>query len=124
MNLVDSCGWLEYFAAGPNASFFAPAIENPKELVVPTICVLEVYKRMHQQLGAWAASKAASAMGKARVVDLDLRLGVSAAKLGLQTRLPLADSIILATARAHGATLWTQDADFEGMDGVEYVAKA
>ena len=124
MNLVDSCGWLEYFAAGTNAGFFTPPIENHEQLLVPTICVLEVYKRMHQQLGMWPASRAAAAMSKGRVVDLDLRLGVSAAKVGLETGLPLADSIILATARAHRATLWTQDADFEGMDGVQYVEKA
>ena len=120
MNLVDSCGWLEYYADGRNAPFFAPAIEDTANLLVPTICVLEVYKRMHQQRGREFAYRALAGMQAGYVVDLDAALAVAAAHVGLATGLPLADSIVLATARAHDAVLWTQDAHFEGMDGVRY----
>lgn len=123
MNLVDSCGWLEYFADGPNARFFAPALERAAELLVPTVCIYEVHKRMLQQLGRHAAAVATGAMAKGHIVALDLKLGLRAARLSVDSGLPMADSIILATARAHGATLWTQDAHFEGIDGVRYKAK-
>ena len=121
MNLVDSCGWLEYYANGPNAQFFAPAIEDAADLLVPTICILEVFKRSHQQRGRQAARDAVAGMLLGHVVDLDAATAMAAARVGLSTGLPLADSVILATARAHGAEVWTQDADFEGMDGVRFV---
>ena len=121
MNVVDSSGWLEYFADGPNADFFAPAIENLAELVVPSISVYEVFKRVLQQRGESEALLAAAVMQRGVVVDLDVTLALSAARLSLDLRLPMADSVILATARARNATLWTQDADLRGVDGVEYV---
>lgn len=121
MNVVDSSGWLEYFADGPNADFFAPAIEGLAELVVPSISIYEVFRRVLQQRGEGAALRAADAMQQGRIVDLDAALALSAARTSVALRLPLADSIMLAAARAHDATLWTQDADFQGMAGVEYV---
>ena len=120
-NLVDSCGWLEYFADGPNASFYAPSIENVDRLVVPTICMLEVFKNVLRQRGENAALQAAAAMEQGRVVALDTPISLSAAKLGAELGLPLADSVILATARANKALIWTQDADFKKIDGVRYV---
>ena len=120
MNLIDSCGWLEYFADGPNAGFFARPIEDVGNLVVPTLCILEVFKRMLQQLGERAALKAASTMEQGIVVDLDRSVAVSAAKISAQMKLSLADSVILATARAHDAVLWTQDAHFREIEGVRY----
>jgi predicted nucleic acid-binding protein len=123
MNVVDSSGWLEYFADGPNADFFAPAVRQTKSLVVPTICLYEVFKRILQQRGEGAALQAAAVLAHGQIVDLDVSLALEAARLSAQEELPMADSIILATARAHGATLWTQDADFEGIAGVEYVEK-
>ncbi|HXJ91610.1 MAG TPA: type II toxin-antitoxin system VapC family toxin [Terriglobia bacterium] len=123
MNVVDSSGWLEYFADGPNARFFAPAIETPEKLVVPTVSILEVSKRILQQRGESEALQAAAHMQQGDVVPLDVTLALSAAKLSLELRLPMADSIILATARAYGALVWTQDADFKEIDGVRYTAR-
>jgi len=123
MNLVDSSAWLEYFADGPNAGFFAAAIEDTEKLVVPTVCLLEVFKRVLQQRGESDALSVATQMQQGRVVELDASLALGAARLSFDLKLPLADSVILATARAHKATLWTQDADFEGLAGVKYRAK-
>ena len=123
MNVVDSSGWLEYFANGRNADFFAPAIEKVGQLLVPSISILEVFKRVLQQRGEREAFEAAAMMRLGRVVDLDTALALLSAKLGFDLKLPLADSVILASARAHGAIVWTQDRDFKGLDGVKYVAK-
>ena len=123
MNVVDSSAWLEYFADGPNAGFFAPAIEATDELGVPSICLLEVFKRVCQQRGEGPALQAVALMQQGRVVDLDSALALIAAKIGTDTKLALADSVVLATARQSDATLWTQDADFEGLPEVKFRAK-
>ncbi len=123
MNVVDSSGWLEYFADGPNAAFFAKPVELTDELLVPTLSLFEVYKRVAQQRGDDEANLAAAAMQQGQVVELDADLALSAARLSLLEKLPLADSIILSTARTHGAILWTQDKDFEHVSGVKYVSK-
>ena len=123
MNVVDSSAWLEYLADGPNASFFAAVVENSRELIVPSITILEVFKRVLQQRGENDALQAAALMQGGRIVDLDAGLALSAAKLSAQLKLPIADSVILATARAHKATIWTQDADFEKLLDVKYRAK-
>lgn len=123
MNVVDSAGWLEFFADGPNASFFATPITDAAQLIVPTISLLEVFKRVLRQRGENAALQVVAQMRQGRVVDLDADLAIRAASLGLTHKLPLADSVMLATARGHGALLWTQDADFEGIEGVRFVRK-
>ena len=123
MNIVDSSGWLEYFADGPNADFFAPAAEDLEKLLVPSISLLEVFKRVFQQRGEGEALQAVAQMLAARVIDLDGALSLSAARVSLHLKLPLADSVILATARVYGAILWTQDSDFKGIEGVKYVAR-
>ena len=123
MNVVDSSAWLEYFASGPNASFFAAPIEETDGLVVPTLTIYEVFKRVLQQRDEHHALRAVAVMQQGNVVDLDLPLALAAARLSVETRLPMADSLVLATARAHDATLWTQDADFEGVPRVRYHAK-
>ncbi len=123
MNVVDSCGWLEYFANGPTADFFAPAIEKTAELIVPTISLLEVFKRVLQQRGESEALQAVAVMQQGLVVELDSAVALSAARLSTENRLPLADSVILATARAMGATLWAQDADLKDMEGVQYIER-
>lgn len=120
MNVVDSSAWLEYFADGPNAGEFAPPIRDVDRLLVPAVTLFEVFKRVHQQRSEGDALQVVAAMEQGTVVELDARLALAAAKLSLDTKLPLADSLVLATARAYGATLWTQDVDFEGMFGVEY----
>ncbi len=124
MNVVDSSGWLEYFADGPNASFFAPPVEDLELLVVPTISLYEVFKRVLQQTDESAALQAVAVMRQGRVVDLTQVLALKAATISAQLGLPMADSIILATARAHEATVWTQDADFENLEGVRYTPKS
>ena len=123
MNIVDSSGWLEYFADAPNADFYAPAILDTENLLVPAIDLLEVFKRVYQQRDESAALAAAALMRQGRLIDLAGELALAAAKLSADSKLPLADPLILATARRHGAILWTQDADFEGLDGVRYTAK-
>lgn len=120
MNVVDSSAWLEYLADGANASFFAEAIEDIEALVVPTISLFEVFKRVLQQRGESAALQAMAAMQQGTVAELGAALAVRAAALSVEMKLPLADSIILATARRYSAELWTQDADFEGIEGVRY----
>jgi predicted nucleic acid-binding protein len=124
MNVVDSSGWLEYFADGPNADFFAPAVEKVAELVVPSISIYEVFKRVLQQRDESDALQAVAVMQQGTVVDLDTAIVLSAAKLSVELKLPMADSVMLATARAHKATLWTQDADFKDIEGVQYVEKS
>ena len=120
MNIVDSSGWLEYFANGPNADFFAPPIELPAELVIPTISLYEVFKRILQQRTENEAFRAVSVMLQGQVVDLTPSLAFLAARTSHDLQLPMADSIILATARAFDATLWTQDEHFEGLGNVRY----
>ena len=120
MNVVDSSAWLEYLADGPNAEFFVPAIEDVGAQVVPSLTIYEVFKRILQQRSENEALAAAALMRQGQVADLTGTLALAAARLSVSEALPLADSVILATARAHGATLWTQDADFEGRDGVRY----
>jgi predicted nucleic acid-binding protein len=123
VNVVDSSAWLEYLADGPNAEFFAPAIEATDELVVPAICLLEVFKRVCPQRGEGAALQVVALMQQGRVVDLDSALALTAARIGIDAKLALADSVVLATARQADATLWTQDADFQGLPGVKFREK-
>lgn len=123
MNVVDSSGWLEYFSDGDNADFFAPAIEDTQNLIVPVICIYEVFKRILQQSGVNEAQQHIGDMKLGRIVELDETLSLSAAKLSTDLRLPMADSIILATTRANNATLWTQDEHFKDLDDVKYIEK-
>ncbi len=123
MNVVDSSGWLEYFADGPNAAFFATPLADAAELVVPAISIYEVFKRILQQRDETSALQAVALMQQGYVVDLDGSLAMSAAKLSVDLKLPMADSLILATARQFGAVLWTQDADFAALPDIRYIAK-
>ena len=123
MNVVDSSGWLEYFADDDNANFFAPAIEDTKNLLVPVICIYEVFKRIRQQSGINEAQQHIGDMKLGKIIELDESLALNAAKLSADLKLPMADSLILATARANNATLWTQDEHFKDLDGVKYIEK-
>lgn len=123
MNVMDSSGWLEYFADGPNAEFFAPAIENLEDLLVPTISLYEVFKRVLQQRGEDKALEAVAVMMQGQVIELDTAIAISAAKISDELKIPMADSIMLATARNVEAVLWTQDIDFDSLPDVKYVAK-
>ncbi len=122
-SVVDSSAWLAYFADKPSAAEFAPAIEDVRRLVVPALCLLEVFKVVARQRGEGDALQAIAIMRQGEVVDLDAALALSAARADLDHRLPLADSIVYATARAVGGTLWTQDDDFKDLPDVRYVPK-
>ena len=123
MNVVDSSAWLSWFADDSNADHFAPAIEDAEHLLVPSISLTEVFKAVLRQRGETDALIAVAHMRQGRVIPLDDDLAIVAAHYGVTLKLPLADSIIYATARLHDARLWTQDADFQGLEGVAYFPK-
>lgn len=124
MNVVDSSAWLEYFADGVNAGEFATVIEASESMIVPALTIYEVFRRICQIKDEAAAMSVVAVMAQGRVVDFTAALALDAARLSLETGLATADSIILATSRSEGALLWTQDAHFAGLSGVEYRAKA
>ena len=123
MNIVDSSGWLAYFADEPNAKHFLIPLKDTASLVVPVVTIYEVFKVVLRESGENEALQAASAMQKGAVVDLTAKLAIDASKLSLQHDFPMADSIILATAQAFDATIWTQDSDFKNISGVKYFPK-
>jgi len=123
LNVVDSSAWLAYLADEPGSHNFETAIEKTAALVVPSICLAEVFKVVLRERGEGDALQVAAAMQAGRIVDLDGDLALSAAQLGLEHKLPLADSIVFATAQSLGATVWTQDEDFEGLPGVKFFRK-
>lgn len=120
MNLVDTSGWIEYFFGAPNASYFAPPIEDTKELLVPVICLYEVFKKVNQAADEAKALDAVAQMKQGRVVDITENIALSAALISSKHQLPMADSLIYATARAEDALVWTQDADFADLSNVNY----
>lgn len=124
MNIVDSSGWLSYFAGDKNAGAFAKPIESLEDLLVPSITIAEVFKSILRQRDEASAIEAIAHMEQGKVTVLDSGLAVDAACFGIEYKLPLADSIIYATAQKYGAVLWTQDADFKGLEGVKYYPKS
>lgn len=123
MNIVDSSGWLAYFADEPNAKHFLNPLKDTASLVVPTITVYEVFKVALRESSENEALQVTAAMQKGTVIDLTVQLAIAASKLSIENGLPMADSIILATAKGFDATIWTQDADFKNMAGVKYFPK-
>ena len=123
MNLVDSSAWLAYFAGEKNAEFFAGAIEDTELLVVPTVCLYEVFRVILRQKGEDDAFLAVAAMQQGTVVDLTAELALEAAAAGHDEQLAFADSIIFAIAKKYGAELWTQDDHFSGKPNVHFKAK-
>ena len=123
MNVVDSSAWLSYFAGDKNAGLFAKPIEAIDELLVPSITVTEVFKCIMRQKAENEALEAIAHMEQGKVVPLDSSLAIDAAVYGLNNKLPLADSIIYATAKKFSAVIWTQDVDFKGFSGVKYYPK-
>jgi len=121
MNIVDSSGWLSYFADEPNAKHFLTPLSDSDLLVVPVITIYEVFKVILRESSENEALQAVVAMQRGKVVDLSTPLAIAASRLSIEHQLPMADSIILATARAHQAHVWTQDTDFAGIDGVTVV---
>jgi predicted nucleic acid-binding protein len=124
MNVVDSSGWLEYFSGSERADFFAPAIEDTEHLPVPVLCIHEVFKKILQTQGQAVAEIHTADLLKGKVIDLNAPLAMSAALLSVEHKLPMADSVILASARENHATLWTQDEHFKCLEGVQYIKKS
>ena len=124
MNVVDSSGWIEFLTAGPNGPAFKAVIQETDQLIVPVIVIFEVFKYLLRTRGEKEAQHVVVAMQQSTVVDIDASLALAAARISHNLGLAMADSLILATARAHGATLWTQDDDFAGLPDVCYFAKA
>lgn len=120
MNIIDSSGWLEYFSDGPNAKHYLPPLNDTSSLIVPVITIYEVFKVVLRESAENEALQAVAAMQKGKIIDLNVSLAMDASKLSLQYNLPMADSIILATARAHNCVIWTQDSDFQDIEGVNY----
>jgi toxin FitB len=123
MNIVDSSGWLAYFADEPNAKYFQTPLHDASSLIVPTVTIFEVFKVVLRESSEKEAFQAAVAMSKGTIVDLTSTRAIAASKLSLEHNLPMADSIILATAKEFVATIWTQDSDFKDIDGVKYFPK-
>jgi predicted nucleic acid-binding protein len=123
MNVVDSSGWIEYFINGANADLFASPIQDSENLIVPTICLYEVFKRVLLTLGEDKALKTIGQMSSGIVVDLNRNIAMQAAQISLEIKLAMADSIILATTRIYNAILWTQDQHFKALEGVRYIEK-
>jgi uncharacterized protein with PIN domain len=122
-NVVDSSAWLAYLADEPGAQHFSAAIEDVENLLVPSVCILEVFKVVSRQRGDGDALQAAALMQQGLVVDLDATLAVAAAKAAVDHKLPLADSIVYATGITRDGVVWTQDEDFEGLPDVKFFPK-
>ena len=123
MNIVDSSGWLAYFADEPNSRHFLAPLHDSTSLIVPTITIYEVFKVIHRESTENEALQAVVAMQKGTVVDLKAPLAIAASKLSLEYNLLMADSIILATAQEFNAIIWTQDSDFKNITNVKYFPK-
>ncbi len=123
MNLVDSSGWLEYLTNGKNAKYFAKAIEDTEKLLVSTINIYEIYKKLLVEKGENIALEIVALMNQAVVIDVTSLIAMHAAKISYEKKIPMADSIIYATAINYNATVWTQDKDFEGLNNVKYFPK-
>lgn len=123
MILVDSSGWLAYFTDGANSDFFAKAILGTEEIVIPTIVFYEIFKKTLSDKGEESALQTIGQLHKYKIVDLDEDLSLSAARISNEHKIPMADSIIYATAKKFGATIWTQDEDFKDLPNVKYVRR-
>jgi toxin FitB len=123
MNVVDSSGWVEYFTKGVNVRSFIPVIQDLENLLVPSICIYEVFKRLLLDMGEENALQAVGIMSHGREIELNRKIAIDAAQISIKLKLPMADSIILATARAHDAILWTEDVHFKDIEGVKYIEK-
>ncbi|OQA20875.1 MAG: PIN domain protein [Actinobacteria bacterium ADurb.Bin346] len=123
MNLVDSSGWLEYFTDGKNAKYFAPVIENTENLIVSVINLYEVFKKISVEKNENSAIQAIAFMQQSKIIDITESISIFAAKLSIDYKLPMADSLIYATAKIHDAIVWTQDSDFENLEDVKYFQK-
>jgi predicted nucleic acid-binding protein len=123
MNVVDSSGWIEYLTQGQNSAFFLPVVQETQDLLVPTLSIYEVFKRVMLETDAETALQTIGVMALGSEVPLDREIAIEAAHVSVEFKLAMADSIMLATARVYDAVLWTQDAHFKNIDGVKYIEK-
>jgi predicted nucleic acid-binding protein len=123
LNLVDSSGWLEYLADGPNADFFEEPLSAPNQLLVPTLCLYEVFRVVLRERGENDAILAAALMEQGRSVEFSGAIALFAARLSLDFKIPMADSIVAATGSLLEAVIWTQDEDFKNLKNVKCVQK-
>lgn len=123
MNIIDSSGWLEYFSDGPNAIHYLPPLNDTSSLIVPVLTIYEVFRVVLRESNENKALQTVAAMQKGKLIDLTANMAMNASRLSLQYNIPMADSIILATARAYKCIIWTQDSDFLNIDGVNYFPK-
>jgi predicted nucleic acid-binding protein len=121
MNLVDSCGWIEYLTDGKNADFFAFPLQDIENLIVPSVCIYEVFRKVLRERGKESALQVLALMQQGSIIELDFDLAIQSAELGLEFGLPFADSVIFASARAYNAVIWTQDKHFENIANVRYI---
>jgi len=123
MNLVDTSGWIEYFFEGKNASYFSEPIEDTRELIVPVICLYEVFKKINIVADEAKALQAIAQMRQGQLIVLSEEIALKAALISIKHQLPMADSLIYATGYLEGAAIWTQDVDFQGLPGVKFKEK-
>jgi len=123
MNVVDSSGWLEYLVDGPKASSFEKPLEDLGDLIVPTICLFEIFKVVLRERGEDDALQAIALMKQGKVADLTAEIALEAAKISHDHKIPMADSVVLATARTYEATIWTMDSDLKKFDRVKFFQK-
>lgn len=123
MKLIDSSGWVEFAVGGPLADRYLAHLKDPAQIVTPSIVVYEVYKRLKRDASEAAADAVIAEMGKTRIIPLDDQLAIMAADISVSLGLPMADSIVYATAQAQHATLITSDADFKDLPRVVYLKK-
>lgn len=123
MIIIDSCGWLEYFADGVNADFFSTPIKDNSEIIVPTIILYETWKKISRERGEDKAIELVAQLKRYKIIPLDEELSIAAAKISNENNFAMADSVIMATAKKYNATLWTQDSDFKDFENVKYIEK-
>ena len=124
MNVVDSSGWIEYLQDTDRADLFAAAIEDRHALLVPTIALFEVHKVLSRSLSADLVKRCLDVMRLGRVLDLTDARAIAASSIASQHKLAMADAAMYGMAQEFGATFWTQDVDYQGLDGVQFCAKA
>lgn len=123
MTIIDSCGWLEYFADGANADFFSTPIKANSEIIVPTIILYETWKKISRERGEDKAIELVAQLKRYKIIPLDEELSISAAKVSNENNFAMVNSIIYAIAKKYNATLWTQDSDFKDFENVKYIEK-
>ena len=121
MKLVDSSCWIDYFTGQSKSDYYSAAIVDTDNLIVPTVCLYEVYKKILIERGKREALRAVAAMRVGNIVGLDVDLAIQAAGISREHGIPMADSIIYATAKQARAQLITKDSHFKGLSGVRYV---